>query len=370
MARFIDVPWHLFDRRRHPNWSPPLRSVTRGLIDPARDPFYRRAGVQLFVASEGSRLLGRVAAIENRAHNARHADRVGFFGFFDCVDDPDVARDLLGAAERWLRDRGLTAARGPVSPSMNHECGLLVEGCEGDPMILTPWNPDWYDGLVTGSGYRKAKDLLGYELGSGIAPAVLDRVARVTQRLRQRLDIRFYDGRKVPIGEAMERLWPLYLEAWEGNWGFVPPTEDEFAHLARSLEPIADRTLSCVVEVGGETVGFWIIVRNFNKVFRKIPSGRIGPVALWHLLVGSRKLREGRVILLGLKRSARRTGLYPVIVQEIVARAREAGVTRIDGSWILEDDEHSIGPLESLGASPYRRWRIYEKELAPLSGGA
>lgn len=363
MARFIDVPWHLFDRGRDPQWSPPLRVVTRDLIDPGRDPFYRHAAIQLFVASRGRRLLGRVAAVENRAHNRHHGDRVGFFGFFECVDDPAVARALLTAAEDWLRGRGLQVARGPVSPSMNHECGLLVDGCEGETMILTPWNPPWYAQLLTSAGYGKAKDLLGFELPSSMGDVLSERVARVARRAAARAGLTFRDGTEVSFSEAMPRLRPLYVESWAGKWGFVPPTEEEFVHLGRSLQPLVDKELSCMAELGGEPVGFWITVRNFNRVFQKIPSGRLGPGALWHLLVGSRKVREGRIILLGLRREVRRMGLYPVFVHEIISRAQRTGLERGEGSWILEDDLDSVGPLESMGARATRRWRIYEKVL-------
>lgn len=365
MARFIDVPWHLFDRRRHPQWTPPLRMMTRDLIDPSRDPFYRRAALQMFVAAEGRRLLGRVAAVENRAHNLRHGDRVGFFGFFECVEDEAVAQALLAAAEAWLRERGLAVARGPVSPSMNHECGLLVEGCDTESTILTPWNPPWYDGLLTAAGYRKVKDLLGLALPPVVGGELAGRLARVVRRSAERAELTFHDGTKAPITEAAASLWPLYVEAWEDKWGFVPPTQEEFAHLSRGLRPLVDPRLSCMAEIRGEPVGFWIFVRNFNKVFQKIPSGRLGPAAVWHLLVGSRRVREGRVILFGIKKEVRRMGLYPAFVHELVTRGVAAGMVKGEGSWILEDDLDSIGPLESMGARTHKRWRIYEKELAP-----
>lgn len=364
MARFIDVPWHLFDRVRHPQWSPPLRAMMRDLLDPSRDPFYRNADIRLFVAADGRRLLGRVAAIENRSHNQRYGDKVGFFGFFDCVDDPAVARDLLAAAEEWLRGRGLNVSRGPISPSMNHECGLLVEGCEGETMILTPWNPAYYDGLVTAAGYVKAKDLLAFELPVAEVHQVSERVARLAARARKRAGLTFRDFDFKAFAEEVRRIWPLYVEAWEDNWGFVPPDLQEFAHLANGLKPLMVPGFCSVAEIDGEAVGFWLGVRDFNRVFQKIPSGRLGPVALWHLLVGSKKVKEGRVILLGVKNEVRKRGLYPAFAYEVATRGMAAGVVKAEGSWILEDDVDSIAPLESLGARPSRRWRIYEKGLA------
>lgn len=364
MARFIDVPWHIFDRTRYPQWSPPLRRVVRDLIDPARDPFYRHADIRLFVASDGKRLLGRVAAVENRAHNLRYGDKVGFFGFFDCVDDPAVARDLFAAAEGWLRDRRLDVARGPISPSMNHECGLLVEGCERETMILTPWNPAYYDGLVTAAGYAKAKDLLAYELPVGQSLRVSERLAHLAARAKERVGLTFRDGDPARFAEEFRRLWPLYVEAWEHKWGFVPPDLEEATHLVESLKPIMVPGFCYVAEIGDEPVGFWVVVRNLNKILQKIPSGRLGPTALWHLLVGLPKVKEGRVILFGLTEEVRKLGLYPVFAYEVATRSAAAGVVKGEGSWILEDDVDSISPLEALGARAYRRWRIYDKDLS------
>jgi hypothetical protein len=301
--------------------------------------------------------------VENRAHNQHHGDRVGFFGFFECVDDPAVARDLLEAVEGWLRERGLEVARGPISPSMNHECGLLVDGCEGETMILTPWNPAYYDGLLAAAGYAKAKDLLAYDLPLKVGVDVFGRTARVAARISKRAGLTFHDGTSVKFAKEMPRLWPLYVEAWEGNWGFVPPSLEEFTHLAKGLKPIMDMRFCCVAKIDGEPVGFWIVVRNFNRVFKKIPSGRLGPLALWHLLRGSRTVNEGRIILFGLKKEVRKLGLYPVFVHEAVTRAMADGAFRGEGSWILEDDTDSVSPLESIGARPNRRWRIYDKVL-------
>ncbi len=365
MARFIDVPWHVFDAARQPQWSPPLRSVMRDLLDPSRDPFYRNADIQLFVATDGRRPLGRIAAVENRSHNRRHGDSVGFFGFFDCVDDAAVARDLFAASEAWLRERGLTASRGPMNPSMNHECGLLVEGCEGDTMVFTPWNPTYYDGLVTGAGYAKAKDLLAYEFPLADGFQLPERMADLAERARRHTGMTFRDVDFKGFAEEVRRMLPLYAGAWDGNWGFVPPDMEEFAHLATNLKPLMVPELCTVAEMDGEAVGFWITVRNFNRVFQKIPSGRLGPVALWHLLVGARKVLEGRVILFGLDPSVRKRGFFPVFVHEAMRRSAALGGTRGEGSWILEDNVDLTGPLESLGAQAYRRWRLYEKDLTP-----
>ena len=141
--------------------------MVRDLLDTKSNPFYRQADRMLFVARRQGKPVGRIAAIENRAHNAFHQDRVGFFGFFESVDDGGVAGSLFAAAEEWLRSRGLTSMRGPMNPSTNHDCGLLVDGFDQHPQFLTSWNPPNYEGLIRGAGFAVAKDLLGYWLPYG-----------------------------------------------------------------------------------------------------------------------------------------------------------------------------------------------------------
>jgi hypothetical protein len=162
LRRFIGLPWQIYDRREHPQWVPPLRLAVRDALDIKANPFYKTADRQLFLAVRNGKPVGRIAAIENRAHNAFHGDRVGFFGFFESVDDQEVTNALLGAAGDWLRDRGLDTMRGPTNPSTNHECGLLVRGFRWQPSIMTTWNPRYYVSLLENAGLAKAKDLLAY----------------------------------------------------------------------------------------------------------------------------------------------------------------------------------------------------------------
>src|SRR5688500_7254699 len=162
LSAFIDVTWHIPAVVGNPRLVPQLRMMVRDLLDTKGNPFYRSAARALFIARRNGRPVGRIAAIENRAHNETHGDRVGFFGFFECVDDREVAAGLFDAANAWLRARGLTTMRGPMNPSTNHDCGLLVDGFEEHPQFLTAWNPPYYEALVRAAGFAGARDLLGY----------------------------------------------------------------------------------------------------------------------------------------------------------------------------------------------------------------
>ena len=365
---FIDVPWRLYDAARHPQWVPPLRIAVKDALDARRNPFYEDAARELFVARRGDRVVGRVAAIENRAHNRFHADRVGFFGFFEVADDPEAAAGLLDAAGTWLAARGLTSARGPVSPSTNHECGLLVDGFEHFPMFMTPWNPPYYARLMDDLGFAAAKDLLGWSLPIGDPGFALPApYAEHAERARAEEGLTFRDVDLKHLDREVDVLWDVYNAAWERNWGFVPMTRREFEHLARDLKPLADQRFAFVAEVHGAPAGFALALLDYNRLLKRIPSGRLLPLGLFTLLAGRRGLRSGRVMALGVKREHRTRSVFALFAHELVRRGRAAGVTGAEASWVLEDNHLMNRPMRAMGGTPYRRWRLYER---PTAAGA
>jgi hypothetical protein len=364
---FIDVPWRLFDAGRHPRWVPPLRLAVKDALD-TRRPFYDEAARELFVARRGGRPVGRVAAIENRAHNRFHGDRVGFFGFFEAADDPEAAAALMDAASAWLAARGLASARGPVSPSTNHECGLLVDGFEHFPMFMTPWNPPYYARLMDDLGFAAAKDLLGWSLPIGDPGFALPApYAEHAERARAEEGLTFRDVDLKHLDREVDVLWDVYNAAWERNWGFVPMTRREFEHLARDLKPLADQRFAFVAEVHGAPAGFALALLDYNRLLKRIPSGRLLPLGLFTLLAGRRGLRSGRVMALGVKREHRTRSVFALFAHELVRRGRAAGVTGAEASWVLEDNHLMNRPMRAMGGTPYRRWRLYER---PTAAGA
>src|SRR3954469_20455011 len=194
LSAFIDVSWKIPEAVNHPQWVPPLRMMVRDLLDTKSNPFYRQADRALFIAERDGTPVGRIAAIENRAHNAFHQDRVGFFGFFESVNDPEVARELFASAESWLRSRGLTSMRGPMHPSTNYDCGVLIDGFDQHPVFLTSWNPPYYDELIRGAGFFGAKDLVGYWLPFATeGRAMLERLESTAKRAAEKARLTFRD---------------------------------------------------------------------------------------------------------------------------------------------------------------------------------
>jgi hypothetical protein len=363
LPRFIDVPWRIH-RGARGRWIPPLRIMVKEALDRGRDPFWKHADRALFVALRAGVPVGRIAAIENRSHNAHHGDRLGFFGFFECVDDAEVARALIERAAAWLEGRGLTAMRGPMNPSINHECGLLVDGFDTDPAFLTPWHPPYYGALLEACGLAREKDLLGFWIPAAFdVPPALARAAERARARLGRLTFQSLDGPGFERNAELCRV--IFNEAWSGNWGFVPIAPEEFAFLTKELKPILFANLSFIAEVDGEPAGFMVLIRELNEILKRIPSGRLLPTGLFKLLTGVRRLRRGRVILLGIRERYRGQHIFPLFMQELRRRASDPGFGGIgaEASWVLEDNEALIRPLTAIGATPSKRWRVYRKEL-------
>ncbi len=364
IAEFVDVTWQVHDPKRYPAWVPPIRKVVADSLNPKVDPFYLEGDRALFIAYRSGKAVGRIAAVENRAHNAHFGDRVGFFGFFEAIEDGGVARALTEAAEGWLKRRGLTHARGPISPSMHHEVGVLVDGFQERHVVLTPWNPRYYDRILRYAGYDKVKDLLAYDLPAHHPYEGRVSLQRLAERMRKSRRLRFRD---LDLGRGFRReartIWRLYCEAWSENWGFVPPSWEEFRYLARNLKSIVMPELAFVAEADGEPVGFLIIAADINRLLPDGFSGRLTPWVVARLVFGTPRLRSGRLILLGVLPGHRYRAVFPLMIHETLRRGRAMGAERAEASWVLEDNMALRRPVESLGLSPYRRWRIYERPL-------
>ena len=355
---FVELPYRLY--REDPLWVPPLRSDVRRRLSP-RHPFFERARMALFCARSGPRLSGRIAAIVNEAHNEVHAERCGFFGFFETEEEPAVARALLDAAERWCAAQGATILRGPVSPSTNDECGLLVEGFHLPPVFMMPYNPPWYAERFESFGLHRAMDLLAYELVYG-DHMPFARLRRIRDRLASREGLRIRPVRLEKFDEEMQAIRAIYNRAWEKNWGFVPLSEREFRHVARQMRPILKPELTLIAEVRGAPAGFSLTLPDVNRAL-KHAGGRLFPLGLLKLLFHLRRIDSARVITLGILPEHRHLGLEALLYLETIETGPRVGFPRGELSWILETNEPMIRGIETLGGKLIKRYRIYEKEI-------
>jgi hypothetical protein len=357
-GRFID---YAYERNRHvPHWIPPLRLAEREVLSPNKNPFFAHADVELFLALRERRVVGRIVAIDDRLHQEVHGDNIATFGFFE-AEDPAAAKALFQRVEAWAMKRGRAHVRGPLNPSLNESAGLLIDGFDTDPMLMMPHNPPEYARFIEAAGYSKVKDLYAwlYDLDTEIPPAIEKLAARVRDEFRvvaRQLDVREFE-------REIERLRVLYCAAWARNWGFVPPTAEEFRRIGAELRQIFDPRCAICAEIDGRVVACAVAVPDINQAL-KGTNGRLFPLGLIRLLRRKTIVDQVRLLLLGIVPEYRAIGLFPLLICElrrhIVTNPR---YRRIEFSWVLEDNRDVNQPVERLGARKYKTYRIYQKAL-------
>jgi GNAT superfamily N-acetyltransferase len=355
LKQFVELPFTL--HRGEPHWVPPLRIAVKELLDRSKHPFYANADAEFFLARQNGRVVGRVAAILDKAHNRFHEEQAGFFGFFECIDDAAVAKELLSRAWQWLKDRGAKFMRGPVNPSTNYECGVLVEGFDSDPMVMMTYNPRYYSGLLEKAGMRKAKDLYAYL--SNANTISMEKIERVAEKALRSTGVRVRQIDMKNFNADVERVWNVYNSAWERNWGFVPMSREEFAAQGKEMKQILKPELVLVGEAGDKVVGFALALPDVNQAL-KPAKGSLFPTGLVKILYYQRLIKSVRVLALGVVEEYRSTGLAAGFYATLVRNARKLGFGDCEMSWILEDNVLMNRSLEVMGAKRYKTYRIYE----------
>jgi len=335
----------------------------RTMLSRKKNPFFQHSEAEYFITERDGEITGRIAAIQNRQHSNYYHDSVGFFGFFEAVNQQPVADALFTAAARWLKDRKLTLMRGPTSFSTNDECGLLVDGFDTPPTLLNPHNPAYYVGLVERAGFTKAKDLYQYYgTATDQDMAMPERILRGSQIVmaRHKLTVRPLDLKR--FTEEVGRIKQVYNSAWDKNWGFVPMTDAEIDHLAKQLKPIVVPALVPFVEQEGKLVGFAAALPDFNVALKKNPSGRLFP-GIIRVLWAARNNPRGRVLLLGLLPEYRKTGAEVLLYKWVWEKGYAHGLRWGEAGWILEDNAAMNNGLLNIGFKRYKTLRIYDRTV-------
>lgn len=335
------------------------------LLSRTKNPFFEHGEAEYFLAEREGTVVGRIAAITNRLHNEIHQDRVGFFGFFEGMDDQAVADALLDRAAEWCRTRGHDVLRGPASFSVNDECGLLVQGFDRPPTVMMPHNPPYYVDLVERAGFTAAKNLLVYHGGveSHHIP-MPERLTRGTELMRKRMGVTLRPLNMKRFREEVETVKRLYNAAWENNWGFVPMTDHEIDHLAGQFRPVVNPDLVPFAEVDGRVVGFGLCLPDFNVVFRKHRSGYMLPAALELLwAIKRKKIPRLRILLLGVLPEYRGKGIDAMLYNWIWTVSERYNIHWGEAGWILEDNPAMNAGLEKMGFSVYKTYRLYDRPL-------
>lgn len=345
----------------------PLRMEIAKVLSDA-NPFWKHAERALWIARRGGRPAGRIAAILDREHQREHGEICAFFGFFESVDDPVVAKALLDQAAQWAMDGGATRVRGPMNPSINEECGLLVEGFDRPNAVMMPFNPPYYRSLLEGAGYAKSKDLVAFDML--LADSPLERLVRLRNGLRRRsAGVELRAVTKKTLRSDLPDLKRIYNSAWERNWSAVPMSAEEIDFLAERLKPLLVEGFVWLASVRGEPAGLLLAVPDLNEALGPLKGGLLTPALIGALpmLLGWRRPTRFRLIALGVLESYRGRGLEGWMFAETLMAAQSMGYTGCEASWVLEDNlpVHQLAAL--FGAKITRRYRIYDRLLGEKS---
>lgn len=363
LLTFIRFPWQIY--QGDPHWVPPVIKDQLHKFDPAH-PFRAHSEMTLLLAHRGGKVVGRIAGIIDHHYVEFHQEKVGFFGFFESIPDEEVAGALLSKVASWLNEKGMEKMAGPMNPSTNDECGLLVEGFDGSPCLMMPYNPRFYPSCLETFGLKKRMDLYAYLIQKETFH--LARLDRITDRLKKKepqLSLRPIELRH--FNEELKIVKEIYNQAWSKNWGFVPMTDEEINQAAKELKPLVVPELILFAYWGKDPVAFSVSLPDYYAVLKHL-NGKIGLLGMIKFLYYSRKIDKIRVMLLGVKHDFQRRGVEGLLYIETFKTGIRKGYRSAECSWILEENVLMQHGIEAMGGKHYKTYRIYEMPLTTESG--
>jgi GNAT superfamily N-acetyltransferase len=359
---FMKLAWRLYDG--DPNWVPPIRMNLKQLVGWKHHPFQQIGEVQTFLARRGGEVVGRIAGIVDHEHNRVHKEHRGFWGFFESIDDQDVANALFDAVAHWLADRNITLLRGPANPSLNYEAGLLIDGFDSPPTFMMTYNPPYYERLVEGYGFRKVQDLYAYIGYLHQLPEADKKLRHIYEQVRERLNVKVRPMDKKHFMRDVELFLEMWNRAGVANWGFVPLTHGEVREHAKALKHLLVPELCLAAEAEGQVCGVVLGLPDFNPIVREI-DGRLFPFGFLKLLRGRKRLKRVRILSIAVVPEYQRWGVGLVLMADMVPKGLEMGMEEAEFSWIVESNTMARGGLEKGGAKIYKTYRMYDLDLGP-----
>jgi len=366
IKQFLQFPYDLY--KGDPAWRAPLHLERKENLSAEKNPKASVLDRQFFLARRGEAIVGRIGAFINPAHQARHKDEAGHFGFWDCIGDKDVGQALLAAAETWLREKKAKKIIGPTSHTTNEECGLLIDGFDAPPVLMMPYGRDYYQGIIEGAGYGKAIDMYAYmaDLNAGYPrPKTTTMMVRLAEKDPA---ITFRPINLKTLKDEVKIIMNIFNDAWSENWGFVPFSDADISQLATEMKPLLITETFLIGEIEGKPAAYIGMLPDLNEAVRGL-NGRLLPFG-WAKLVYRLKVKgvkTSRIPLMGLRKEYQNTrqGLAVVakLCEDVFAAGRNKGFTHCELSWILETNKSMIRICEQASAKRYKTYRMYEKAL-------
>ncbi|MBK8634334.1 MAG: hypothetical protein IPN72_12545 [Saprospiraceae bacterium] len=362
IKQFIDFPHDLY--KGDPNYVPEIFLAMKDHLNPKKNPYFKHSDAAMFLAKKGDKIVGRIAVTVNNNYNDFHNCKVGWFGFFDCIEDVEVSNKLFKTAEQYLKDKNIHQILGPANFTTNDTAAFLVDGFDSPPLVQMTYNKPYYGTFAESFGFTKEMDMFAYMIKTD---KVNQKALNLADRLEARLQtkgITLRNVKKKDWAAEVNRIREIYKSAWEKNWGFVPPTNDEFDFLAEGLKLVVDERYAYIAEKEGKCIGFAVGLPNINEIMIKSNKGRLLPFTIFNLLMNKYKTKYVRIILLGVLEQHRKLGIEAVFYSKFIAAAKANGLIGGEASWILESNQDMCLAAENLHGEKYKTYRIYTKSIS------
>ncbi|MEO0130756.1 MAG: hypothetical protein ABIK76_03600 [candidate division WOR-3 bacterium] len=355
---FAKLPFKIYQGDK--NFVPPLISDVKETVSKNKNPYFRHADIELFLAYFKNEIVGRIAGIIDYNYINHHKKNVGFFGFFEVVNNFEVACALFDTVKEWLKSKGMELMVGPANPALNDECAFLYEGFDSPPVIKMSYNPPYYLEFAERYGMEKAKDLYAYYIN--LDQFVPQKIANLIEKLKKKERFQVRNVNLKILDVELRKIKEIYNDAWQENWDFTPLTDEEINYLGKKLKPIAKSEIIPIVEIDGEPAGISIALPNYNEVLIHL-NGKLFPFGIFKFLYYQRKIKSGRLWALGVKKKYRKTGVDALLYYETFLGGKKLGYEWGEVSWILEDNIEIIRPIETWGVKLYKKYRVYQYRI-------
>lgn len=355
--QFLNLPWQIY--RGNSNWIPPLRLNQKELVGYVHHPFYDDAEGQTFLALRDGKPCGRILAVVHHAHFRKFKEQRGYFGFFETVDDPEVATGLFDAARAWLAERDIVKVRGPLNPSINYEIGLLIDGFDTPPTFMMTYNPPYYQRLIEDYGFQKTQDLVAFDGHVDMLATLDKKLTFIVEEATRRFNVHLRPISKRRFRQEVQMFLDLYNQSMAGHWGFVPLSQGEVDHMAASLQYLIVPEMTTVAEVDGKPVGGTFGLLDYNPLIKK-SDGRLFPFGFLRLLWNRRKIKRIRLLATMVTPEFQRWGLGLLILSRVLPDALKWGIETCEFSWVAESNHLSYSTLKRGGAKITKTYRLYD----------
>lgn len=360
---FMELIWRLY--KGDPNWIPPIRMNQEELVGFRKHPFYEVNRCQAFLARRDGQVVGRILGIVNQGHVKRFKENRGFFGFFESIDDQEVAHGLFRAAGEYLKSQGMSDVRGPCNPSLNYETGTLVDGFTTPPTFMMTYNPPYYDALIKSFGFEKTQDMYAYDGNIEMLKTMDPKIMQMVELVRDRYKVKVRPVSRKNFAKEVMLFLKIYNLSLQGTWGFVPLSDAECKAIGASMKLLINPGATSVIEVEGEPVGVGLGLPDYNPIIKKI-DGRLLPFGWLRLLLERKKITKMRIVSTNVLPEWQRFGLGLVLLERMLPDCLALGITDAEFSWVLESNNLSRGSLERAGLSPSKTYRLYDRSLSDI----